>query len=221
MTYYPITLNLENRRCLVVGGGPVAQRKVAELLAAGARVVVIAPQVTADLRQWADDGCLEWRTRLAEADDVAGAILVIAATDDPASNALIWEASRAHGALVNAVDDLPHCDFIAPAIVRRGQVTIAISTGGNSPALAAHLRRYLEGAVGPEYGLLAELLGSLRKRVMAELPDPGQRAALWQSLVESDLLEVLRRSESEGDAALEQARSKAEKLVLEFINHER
>jgi siroheme synthase-like protein len=218
MTYYPITLNLKNRRCVVVGGGAVAQRKVGELLMAEARVVVVAPEVTADLRQLATDNRLEWRVRVVEADDMAGASLVIAAINDSAANARVWKAAQAHGALVNAVDDPPNRDFITPAIVRRPDVTIAISTGGKSPALAAHLRRRLEGVVGPEYGLLAGLLGSLWERVMAELPDPAQRAAFWQSLVDSDLLDMLRPSGKDVNGPAQRARIKAEEMLVEVAN---
>ncbi len=195
----------------------MAHRKVKELLATGTRVVLVAPQITAGLHQLAADGRLEWKARKAEANDVAGATLVVAATNDPATNARIWKAAQSHGALINVVDNPPHCDFITPAIVRRNNVTIAISTGGKSPALAAHLRRRVEEVIGPEYGLLADLLGSLRERVMAELPDPAQRAVFWQRLVESDLLDTLRLSgENTGEPA-KQARARAKKMLVEFI----
>jgi uroporphyrin-III C-methyltransferase/precorrin-2 dehydrogenase/sirohydrochlorin ferrochelatase len=178
--YFPVALDLHGRRCLVVGGGVVATRKVEALLDAGATVVVVAPRLLAEVEALGVLGALEVQRRDYEATDCNNAFLVIAATDDRATNAAIATDARASGALVNAADDPEHCDFITPAIVRRGDVQVAVTTGGASPALARHLRERLENLLAPEYGELADLLArvrrDLRQRGVRATPDQWQQA---------------------------------------------
>jgi precorrin-2 dehydrogenase/sirohydrochlorin ferrochelatase len=198
--YYPISLNLASRRCLVVGGGAVAERKVNGLLAAGAHTVVISPDVTLKLRQYAQEGRISLHERELIHADFEGESLVIAATDDPALNALIVRRARKLGIWANAVDDPVCSDFIAPAVLERGNLTIAISTAGASPALAAAIRRRLEAQFGEEYGALVELLGGFRDKAKAAIPKPAGRGRFWQELIARDLellLDMLQRGEVE------------------------
>lgn len=213
-SYYPVALALAARRCIVLGGGAVAERKVHALLTAHANPCVISPHVTPLLRQWAEEGHITLYERGALPADVEGAALVIAATDDAAVNArLAWQA-RQRGAWVNAVDDPAASDFIAPAVLRRGDMTVAVSTGGASPALAAALRRRLEKQFGDEYGALVELLGTLRERAQAVLPNRRERERFWQTLIARELdalLDLLRG----GDQAA--ARQRIEERLTQWV----
>lgn len=183
---YPVTLLLEGRSCLVVGGGRVAARKAAGLVAAGGRVRVVATAVGPAVR----DLGVPYEERPFRPGDVAGNWLVIAATGDPAVNAQVAAEAAAAGVWVNAADDPPSCSVTLPAVLRRGPVTVAVSTGGRSPALAAALRDHLAAAVGPEWAQLADLLGAARERIHANGRSTEQ--ADWRAVVTSDNLELLR-----------------------------
>ena len=187
---YPITLQVADRPCLVVGGGRVATRKVGGLLEAGARVRVVAPEATEELQRLAAQGAVQWERHPAGAEDLAGAWLVICAADDAATNESLGRAALAAGVLVNVVDRPELCNFYVPATVRRGPVSVAVSTDGASPLLARRLREKLEKVLGPEYGELAELLGRLRKEVQERVPRVGARMQIWATL---DLEPVLAR----------------------------
>ena len=190
---YPVSLRVEGKCCVVVGGGAVAERKVEALLQAGAQVRVIAPEVTPGMARLAREGQVEWRRRGASEADVEDAFLVIAATDDRDLNAGIAAAANARGKLVNAVDQPDDCNFFVPATVRRGPILLTVSTGGASPALAKRIRRKLERAIGPEYGDLAELLAALRETVIEKLPRQADRAAAWERILDSRMLELIRQ----------------------------
>src|SRR5688572_2257075 len=138
--FYPIFLNLTGRPCTVIGGGTVATQKVDRLLDARARVTVISPNVSPHLEQLAVDGAIILIRRPYQPGDLAGTFLAIAAPDDPQDNHAIWLEAAREDVLLNAVDDPPHCHFIAPAILQRGDLTVAVSTGGKSPALAVRVR---------------------------------------------------------------------------------
>ena len=189
---YPITLCLAGKPCVVVGGGNVATRKVASLLDAGARVRVVAPRVTEELRELAAQGALTCDLREACPGDLAGAFLVISASDDAAANELVARAALESGQLVNVVDQPALCNFFVPATIHRGPVSVAVATNGASPLLARRLRELLEEVVGPEYGELAELLGRLRGELQARCPDATVRACTWAALLDSPLLDKLR-----------------------------
>lgn len=211
--YYPLALDLSNRRCVVIGGGSVAERKVHGLLAAHALTCVISPQITPALRRLAEERRITLHERemmLADLDDAA---LVIAATDDAAENARVAQPAREYGAWVNTVDDPGNSDFIAPAVVRRGDLMIAISTGGASPALAAALRRRLEAQFGDEYAALVELLGGLRERAKAVIPIRARREQFWQTLIARDLDALLSQLQRGEHAA---ARQHVEGRLAEF-----
>jgi siroheme synthase-like protein len=202
MDYYPIYLNLQNRLCVVFGGGKVAEGKVDGLLAAAARVRVVSPALTPSLEQLVHDQRVEHLRRAYRPGDLAEAFLAISATDDPAVNEKVWLEANSRNVLVNVVDDTPHCNFIAPAILRQGDLAVAISTGGKAPALAVRLREQIEPLVGPEHARFLELAGSLRERLADKIPSFAERRALWYQLVDSDVLDLLRR----GDEAAAQAR---------------
>ncbi len=193
MKPYPIFLvGLARRRCLVVGGGQEAERKVAELLACEAALTVISPAVTERLRQWAEAGRLSWIERAYRLGDLRGAFLVVAEKADAATNEQIWQEAEAEGALVNVMDDIPHCAFIAGSVVRRGPLVVSISTSGVAPALAVRLRQRMEEEFGPEYELFLEWLAALRRPLAARYPDFEERRRRWYELVDSDVLELLR-----------------------------
>lgn len=174
MALYPVFLKLESRRVLIVGGGSVAEQKIEGVLRSATDVTVIAPHISPRIRQWVEQGRLvhipqEFRAGMAQ-----GYFLVIAATDSPALNHAVYAEARAAGALCNAVDDTPYCDFYAPALVSRGEFQIAISTGGNSPALAQQVRKNLETQYGLEYESWTAWLGRMRSMLRNALP-PGER----------------------------------------------
>lgn len=168
-------VRVEGRKCLVVGAGKVAEEKIAGLLASGAHITVASPQAVPSIRKWARDGGVTWRKKKFSPGDVRGAFLVIAATNAPGVNKSVYEACRKFGVLCNAVDDPENCDFFYPAVVRRGALQIAISTNGNSPALASRLRRQLEKQFGPEWGEWVGQIGKLRRELLSQEPSAKVR----------------------------------------------
>src|SRR5439155_14200016 len=161
-------LDLSGRRCLVVGGGEPAEEKALGLLSAEASVTVVWDNFNPGLSRLGAEGRVELVPRRFQEVDLDGCLLAVDASQDDATGAEVARAARARGVLVNVLDRPDRCDFIAPAIVRRGPLQVAISTAGRSPFLAAHLRQRLEGLVGPEWGELTELVGRLRDRLRAE-----------------------------------------------------
>lgn len=199
---YPMMVHLLGRRCLVVGGGRVAERKVRLLLTCGAAVRVVSPTASPAIEALAGSGRIRLSRRRVRRTDLAGAFLVFAATDDPAVNgrvaALAWEA----GGLVNVADDPAACTFQVPASFRRGELTVAVATGGGSPALAKRLRERLEATVGPEYDAFVAALRELREQARRRVAEPRARRAIYRRAVESDLYECAAR----GDVAAVRAR---------------
>jgi precorrin-2 dehydrogenase/sirohydrochlorin ferrochelatase len=190
---YPINLvGLAERRCIVVGGGEVAQRKVESLLEAGAeRVVVISPRLTQRLRALLQAKRIEHRPRGYRQGDLEGAFVVIAATGDPDVNRDVWQEAQERSLLINVVDDPHRCNFFVPSVVRRGDLTISISTGGQDPALSARLRQELAPRFGHEYAAFLEIAGALRDRVGRELSGRA-RLRFWYALTDSELLALLK-----------------------------
>lgn len=179
---YPIVLQgLSGARCLVIGGGAVAERKVGDLIAGGARPLVISPTLTPRLAEWASSGEIQHTPRAYQEGDLAGALLVIAATDDPATNARIAQEGRGAGALVNIVDAPEEGDFHTVATVRRGDLLLTVSTGGASPAVTARIRAELASAYGEEYAELLRLLRAVRAGPLLQLARP-QRARFWSEI---------------------------------------
>lgn len=196
--YYPVFLNISGRRCIVVGGGQVARRKVGTLLEHGANITVISPELCPELDQLAENGEIEVRQQGYREGDLAGAFVVIAATDDGAINQLVVREARERGILINVVDDADNSDFIAPSVVRRGDITIAISTAGRSPALARKLRTKVEEDFSDEYASLVNLVGEVRTEVRQRgIPVDNER---WQEALDLDLLIGLLRQGEAGKA---------------------
>lgn len=179
---FPIFLKLESRPCLVVGAGTVAEGKIQGLLAERASVKVVAPEATSQVRLWASAGLIEWYQREFESADLEGKFLVIVATSSRDVNTRVFTEAHAQGILCNAVDDPPNCDFYYPAVVRRGDLQIAISTGGHSPALAQRIRQELEQQFGPEYESWLVELGKQREELAASDLDPEVRKRILHEL---------------------------------------
>lgn len=196
--YYPLFLSISGRKCVVVGGGQVALHKVTTLLEHGAGVEVISPDFCAGLTQLAEKGKIAVVRREYRAGDLEGAVIAIAATDDRSTNLAVAKEARARAVLVNVVDDAGNSDFIAPAYVRRGDVTIAISTAGRSPALARKIRTKLEKDFGEEYASLAGLLGEVRSEVKRQGIKLDGDA--WQEALDLDLLSELLSKEGKEKA---------------------
>lgn len=208
MNGYPVTLvDLASTKCVVVGGGEVAARKVTALRQAGARPVVISPVLCDALSRQVDDDVIDAIQRQYQSGDLAGARLVIAATDDAATNEAVWREAQDAGCLVNVVDDPLRCNFYVPATVRRGALTLSVSTGGKSPLLARRIRESLEQQFDIAYEPYLALLGELRPWVQEQVVEPAHRKALWESLLDSDVLELFRAGQREA------ARQRAEEIV--------
>lgn len=197
MRYYPINLDLQKRTCLVVGGGRVAERKVETLLSCGAKVKVVSPELAPHLRGRLEKGEIVYEARGYRSGDLEGIFLVIACTDDPAVNAGISREARQGNTLCNVVDKPDLCNFTVPSMVARGDLLITISTAGKSPALAKRLRRELEGRYGEEYAHLLRIMGAVRSRVLAGGRPQPENEALFQRLVDSDLLDWIRAKDRE------------------------
>lgn len=198
MGYYPIYLELRARRCLVVGGGTVAERKVHSLLAVEATVTVVSPQLTALLADWSRHGAIQHIARTYQAGDMVGYHLVFVATDDGAANAAIAREGREREIWVNAADDPAYCDFILPAIVQRGTLSVAIATGGTSPALTRAIREELQEYFTADYSLLATVAAEVRLLLRAAKRSvPGSR---WVRALKSEEFRDLIRAGFREDA---------------------
>ena len=203
MKYYPALLDLQGKCCVVVGGGQVAERKVQGLRKAQARVTVIGLHLTRRLRRLQEEGKIGYRPHPFRAGDLKGAYLAIAATDDRKTNERIFREATKQRVLANVVDDPGHSDFIVPSLVQRGDLLLAISTSGKSPALAKALRQKLERELGGEYAFLLRLLGKVRKRILACGFSQRKNKIIFQRLVREDLATLIRRKDRRGlDARL-------------------
>jgi precorrin-2 dehydrogenase/sirohydrochlorin ferrochelatase len=194
---FPMFLKLEGRNCLVLGAGSVGEQKIRSLLDCGAHLRVIAPSASAAVREWAQSGLLTWIPREFESADLDGAYLVVAATSDVEVNHAIYSEANARGILCNVVDDPPYCDFYYPAIVRRGQFQIAISTAGLSPALAQRIRKQLEAEFPPAYAGWLQELGNRREELFRAGGDPEERRQLLHRLATPEAFLEFENSESE------------------------
>lgn len=179
---FPIFLKLEGRRCLVVGAGSIAEGKIGGLLQAGASVEVVAPWAVPQIQEWFGQGILNWKPRNFEPNDLGDVFLVIAATPSREVNTQIFQEARLRNVLCNSVDDPENCDFYYGAVVRRGDLQIAISTNGRSPALAQRLRQELEEQFGPEYETWLQELGEARDQMFVAKLDVEARRKLLHEL---------------------------------------
>lgn len=210
MDYLPIFLKLHEARCLVVGGGSVAARKVDLLRAAGAAVTVVAPRLGAELRQALAAEHITHRAECFHDAHLEGATLVVAATDDPHVNAQVSAAARGRNIPINAVDDPARCTFVMPSIIDRSPLIIGISSGGSAPVLARQLRERLEAMLPQSYARLARLAGAFRAEVKARLVEPRQRRRFWESVFRGPTAErVMAANDDQGLAVMEDALEQA------------
>jgi len=206
--YYPILLNIQDKKCLVVGGGNVAWRKVCSLKDAGARVTVVSPEFCPEMEK--ETGIERIRQKYEE-EFLNGVLVVVASTDDEEVNKKIYYDAVKMGILVNVVDRPEFCSFIVPATISRGDLSISISTGGASPALARNIRESLEKQFGDEYGEFAKLLSETRRKVLSEVSDESIRRDILQRIAGLDMLEIVKQK------GVAEARKKILRIISEKI----
>jgi precorrin-2 dehydrogenase/sirohydrochlorin ferrochelatase len=202
MRYYPVNLDIKDRDCLVVGGGGVGTRKVITLLDCGARVTVVSPDPTPQLKKLAAKGSVQLKERAYRSGDMDKMFLVIGATDDENLNRQISTDAAKARILCNIADRPEVCNFILPAIVRRGDLTITISTSGKSPALAKRLRLDLEKQFGEEYADFLRLMGAIRDKLLSQAHEPEAHKALFNQLIDRDLIGLIKANNTRDINAL-------------------
>ena len=197
MRYYPVNLDIQNRKCLVVGGGSVSTRKVMTLLECGAIITVVSPDVSEELLELAEKKMIELKKRHYEASDINGIFLVIGATDNEELNWQINKDAERQYKLCNIADRPEACNFILPSIVNRGNLVIAISTSGKSPAFAKKMRQDLEKEFGEEYDEFLQLMGAIRKKALSEKHEPEAHKHLFEQLINRGLVDMVRNHDEE------------------------
>jgi len=207
MKYYPVHLDINNRNCLVVGGGGVGTRKVKTLLDCGARVTVVSPEVSPQLRDLAASGEIILKERSYQSDDLSNMFLVIGATNDEKLNKQLSSDADRLNTLCNIADRPEVCNFILPSIVHRDDLVITVSTSGQSPAMAKKLRKALENQFGKEYGILLRLMGAIRKKLLQQAHAPEAHKPLFEQLINSELIVMIQEGEVE----------KIDSLLLEVL----
>jgi precorrin-2 dehydrogenase/sirohydrochlorin ferrochelatase len=190
---FPMFLKISERNCLVVGAGTVGEAKTASLLEAGAKIRVVAPKASEKVQEWAEQRKIEWLARSWEPGDLEGMFLVVGATSSPELHKQIFEEARKRAVLCNIVDVPELCDFYYPAVAQRGALQIAISTSGQSPALAQRLRKELEDQFGPEYEAWLDRLGAEREKLFASTMDPEGRKHLLHDLASAEAFKAFLR----------------------------
>ncbi len=190
--YYPIYIDIEDRAVLIVGGGTVCARKAETMMRYGARVTIVSPEITDEIAAWEQAGVLAVQRKMYAEPDLEGASMVIASTDDQCVNARVARDCRRRRIPVNVVDVTHLCEFIVPAIIEKGSIQIAVSTGGKSPAIARTLREDLQRTIGPEYAEVNDLLGTLRKSAKQVLPTDIDRKRFFDSIIAAGILDLLR-----------------------------
>ncbi len=195
MSYYPVFLNLSGQRCLVIGGGAVAERKVEGLLKAEGSVTVVSPTLTDALESRVKEKKIRHYMREYRKGDLAGYRLAFVATDDSQINRAVYEEAQEAGVLLNSADDPAHCDFILPSVLRRGELQIAVATGGSSPALSRAIREELEEYFSQDYALLSDVVADVRR----ELKEKGiaSDAASWRRALNEDVRRLVREGDIE------------------------
>ncbi|KUK19511.1 MULTISPECIES: bifunctional precorrin-2 dehydrogenase/sirohydrochlorin ferrochelatase [Thermodesulfobacterium] len=190
--YFPVFLNLEGKLCVVIGGGKVGERKVLSLLQAKAFVKLISPEATPVLQKLAEEGQILWEKRIYQPGDLEGAWLVVAATNDPSTQRSIYDEANAKRVFCNMVDVPEFCSFIVPSVVKRGSLTIAISTSGASPAVARRIRESLEMQFGPEYEIYLKLMENLRKQILELNLSPTEKEIKLHRLAMAPIPQYIR-----------------------------
>ena len=196
--YYPIFVDLRNKTVLVVGAGEVAERKILNLMKYGCRIHVVSHELTPQLQKLVAENKIQHIPEKSLNETMSKARMVIAATDDPVVNRQIASRAQERGLLFNAVDQPRDCNFIMPSIVKRGDLQIAISSGGKSPALTKKIRKEMQTQFGPEYGSFVELLGMIRTEVLAQRDTSSENKRTFENLVNSNLLGLIRKGDING-----------------------
>jgi siroheme synthase-like protein len=190
MGYYPIFLEMKDRRCVVIGGGAVAERKVEGLVAVGANVTVISPAITDGLQDLLAQSAIRHVAREYRAGDRAGYDLVFVATDNSEINAAVSNEARSLRIWVNSADDPDHCDFILPAVIRRGDLAVAVSTGGVSPAVTRAIREELDEYFNADYARFVQIAGEVRRELREKSVSPG--ASAWNRALQGDFRRLIK-----------------------------
>lgn len=198
---FPVNLNLRGRKCLIVGGGRVAERKVTSLLQCGAKIWIASPKLTEKLGKLIKADKISFAGVSYETEYLQGCALVISAVDDPSVNTRVADDCFARSIPVNVVDDPERCSFTVPSVLRRGSLCIAISTDGKSPLLSRRIREKLEGSFGLEYAEFLDIMGEIRSRVIKDVPEIEKRRKIFECLVDSNILELLRENIEENSDA--------------------
>jgi len=192
MKYYPVCLDVSGRRCVIIGGGEVSERKARRLMDCGAEVLVVSESLSPALQALKADGRLSHIRAEYSRELIDGAFLVIGATDSAEVNEAVSRDAKKQGILVNIVDDPGRCNFILPSLYRRGDLLIAITTGGKSPALAKRLRKEMSRHFGPEYEIFLKIMGQIRGKVISRGYSSEQNRALFESIIDSDIIDHIR-----------------------------
>ena len=198
MKYYPINLDITDKRCVVIGGGRVAERKVESLLKCGGHVTVISPDLTPQLKVLVSQKKIEHIYRDYQEGDLKGVFLVFSATDDPHVNTFVTREAQREGALINVVDTPKMCNFIVPSVMDRDDLVISISTNGKSPALAKRIREELETNYGEEYGVFLAILGAVREKLLKTSDDSDRNKAVFYKITDSNILQLIKEKNREG-----------------------
>ncbi|HUJ15478.1 MAG TPA: bifunctional precorrin-2 dehydrogenase/sirohydrochlorin ferrochelatase [Thermoanaerobaculia bacterium] len=215
--YYPIFLDVENRDVVIIGGGNVCARKAETMLRYGANVTVVSPDFTDEIETWAREGTIRIKRKEYDESDLDGASIVIASTDDESVNGRIARDCRRRRIPVNVVDVTHLCEFIVPAIIEKGSIQLAVSTGGKSPALARTLKEDLQRLVGPEYAEVNDLLGELRPSAKKVLPTDADRKRFFDGILARGILQMIR--EGKRKEAYETVARACEEAGIEFPAH--
>lgn len=220
MEMFPIYLRrLDERKTVLIGGNGEAQEKVRQLLKRNARLTVISPHLTDKMRLWADQGRFEWIDRSYRRGDLKGAFMAIVADFEGDTNKKVYQEARERDILVNVMDDIPHANFAFGSIVKRGPLTISISTSGSAPALSVRLRQRFEKEFGPEYGPFLEFMQKLRKPMAKHHTQFGTRKKLWYELIDSNVLNLFREGKTK-EAYSRTAEIVGEEVVADALRTE-
>jgi len=190
--YYPIMLNIENKKCLIVGGGDIAYRKILELMDYGACIIVVSPNINEDIKVFVDNKSINYIHDRYDKVYIENAYIVVASTNDNKVNNDIFRDCSEKGILVNVVDDPKNCSFIVPSKIRRGDLTISISTNGKSPTLSKSIRKELEKKYDEDYEMYLNILGDMRQEVMKKVKDYSKRKEIMNTIIKGDYLTKLK-----------------------------
>lgn len=212
MRYYPIFLDLKNKSVAVIGGGVIAEGKAQQLIDAGASIYLVSPEITPTIQQWVETNLIAFRRGEFTPDDLCGAMLVICATNSRAVNESVAEAAAARSIWCNVVDQTDLCNFITPSLLMRGDLQIAISSGGKSPTVAQRVKREISELIGAEYETFLDVVAALRTEAKRFIPDFNARRDFMKSYVESEALTLIRAGK------ISAAEELAQQMLSDYVN---